>query len=544
MRRPPVKRLRAAVSLSAGLALSGPVSAADYFVAPDGKGQSAGTLAAPWDLATANRRVQAGDSVHLRGGTYRTPIRPRRSGSPGRPIRYANHAGETPVITGRSPGGEFVCIHLFRASYVEIAGIRCDGGADASAKPSGSTVSDWVKLHKGSNHNAIESCRFEGAWRNGVELSDSHYNRFRDNRFSHAGAPLPRATGEAIRVDASHHNLFEGNEAAYGGHNVMALKGGSSFNVIRDNDFRNPWWRVGVNVQDANFNLIEGNRIRDAHTEIDASNHRIVPGWKIGSSQNIYRRNLFYENLRYGLMLSPERGGSTRVEENRIYHNVFYKNGTGGFVLLVDDSPGSRTSGNILVNNVFYENAALAEDGPQIDFQVRNGGLGDARFANNSILRRTPGGPVIRVRGVGAGVLGLAFFEEHHASQFRNNLEADPRFAEDPARTGFALMPASPLIDRGAFLTKARGGGSGTRIRVEDARYFSDGFGIVEADRIQLEGSDSARRIVSVDYEAHVITLDAPLTWRDGQGVALPYSGSAPDIGAVEAALPREREAR
>jgi hypothetical protein len=177
-----VKRLRAAATLSVCLGLSNPVSAADYFVAPDGKSGNAGTLGSPWDLATANHRVRPGDRVHLRGGTYHTTIRPRRSGSPGHSIRYANHTGETPLITGDSPGGEFGCIHLFQASYIEIAGIRCDGGGDANAAPQGSTVSDWVKLQKGSNHNLIELCQFERAWRNGVELADLHFRGDRARR--------------------------------------------------------------------------------------------------------------------------------------------------------------------------------------------------------------------------------------------------------------------------------------------------------------------------------------------------------------------------
>jgi hypothetical protein len=290
-----------------------------------------------------------------------------------------------------------------------------------------------------------------------------------------------------------------------------------------------------VNVQDAKFNVIEGNRIHDAHMEVDPSDHRIVPGWKIGSSQNIYRRNFFYDNSRYGLMISPERGSSAHVEGNRIYHNVFYKNGAGGFVFLIDRSPRSRAGGNILINNVFYDNAALVVDGPQIDFRVRNGGFSDSYFANNSILGRTPGASAIRAQGVGTGALGLAFFEKRYAGNFRDNLETNPRFAGDPRRSGFEPTRASPLVDRGAFLTTAVGAGSGTRIRVADARYFSDGFGIVDGDLIQLEGSDSARRIAKVDYANHRITVEAPLTWRDGQGVTLRYSGSAPDIGAVEA---------
>jgi hypothetical protein len=40
--------------------------------------------------------------------------------------------------------------------------------------------------------------------------------------------------------------------------------------------------------------------------------------------------------------------------------------------------------------------------------------------------------------------------------------------------------------------------------------------------------------ITSIDYDTHALTLDRPLTWTSGQGVALRYEGKAPDMGAFE----------
>src|SRR5205823_14075752 len=37
-----------------------------------------------------------------------------------------------------------------------------------------------------------------------------------------------------------------------------------------------------------------------------------------------------------------------------------------------------------------------------------------------------------------------------------------------------------------------------------------------------------------IDYQLGVLKLERPLSWKDGQGVALAYSGKAPDIGAYE----------
>ncbi|MBL3527184.1 MAG: cadherin-like domain-containing protein, partial [gamma proteobacterium endosymbiont of Lamellibrachia anaximandri] len=85
-------------------------------------------------------------------------------------------------------------------------------------------------------------------------------------------------------------------------------------------------------------------------------------------------------------------------------------------------------------------------------------------------------------------------------------------------------------------LTTTVGSGSGTTLVVDDAGYFYDGFGIdgEAGDEIQLQGSSETARIVEINYASHTITLDHALSWNAGQGVALKYNGSAPDMGAFE----------
>jgi hypothetical protein len=73
-------------------------------------------------------------------------------------------------------------------------------------------------------------------------------------------------------------------------------------------------------------------------------------------------------------------------------------------------------------------------------------------------------------------------------------------------------------------------------MKVEDASYFYDGFGIEgeTGDVIQLEGDTKTARVIDIDYVNNTLTLDQLLNWTDGQGVSLAYNGSAPDIGAYE----------
>jgi hypothetical protein len=76
--------------------------------------------------------------------------------------------------------------------------------------------------------------------------------------------------------------------------------------------------------------------------------------------------------------------------------------------------------------------------------------------------------------------------------------------------------------------------GSGSQFNVQDAGYFSDGWGIIEGDEIRLHGSTQVARITRVDYSSNTISVDRALTWTQNQGVSLVYNGTATDIGAFE----------
>lgn len=76
-------------------------SPADHYVSPQGNDPGAGTKAAPWKtLAKACEQAGPGDTIYLHGGVYRETLTPKRSGEPGKPIRFRAVPGEKPVISG------------------------------------------------------------------------------------------------------------------------------------------------------------------------------------------------------------------------------------------------------------------------------------------------------------------------------------------------------------------------------------------------------------------------------------------------------------
>ena len=92
------------------------------------------------------------------------------------------------------------------------------------------------------------------------------------------------------------------------------------------------------------------------------------------------------------------------------------------------------------------------------------------------------------------------------------------------------------MIDAGTYLTKTASSGDGTSLRVQDASYFYDGYGIDgdPGDLIQIQGQTATARVIDIDYQNNILTLDKALTWDAGKGVSLTLNGTAPDLGAYE----------
>jgi hypothetical protein len=76
---------------------------AGWYVAPNGSSGGAGTASAPWDLATGltSSRVQPGDTVWLRGGTYHASnLTATLTGTSSAPIIVRQYPGERATIDG------------------------------------------------------------------------------------------------------------------------------------------------------------------------------------------------------------------------------------------------------------------------------------------------------------------------------------------------------------------------------------------------------------------------------------------------------------
>jgi hypothetical protein len=226
-------------------------------------------------------------------------------------------------------------------------------------------------------------------------------------------------------------------------------------------------------------------------------------------------------------------GRERRFFENRIYHTVFYDNYDLAFTLGIRSSDATYGN-NKFKNNILFGHptdgatgAAVIEYHLDDKYPSPKGEEWEGNLIENGSrkvlsMRWQRKSYTVTEADAASGSALL------RGVQFANNISASPMFV-DAAGRDFRVQAGSPAIDRGVFLTTTTSSGSGTQVEVRDARYFIDGFGIVEGDRIQI--GREVVRVTNADYRRNVLTVDRSIGWRAGEGVSFPYSGNRPDIG-------------
>lgn len=510
---------------------------AQYYVSKAGDDANPGTKSSPWkSLSKANNKVQPGDIVFIRGGEYQEVLRPGRSGSQDAYITYRAYPGEKPVLTN-SPGK--TAIVLDNRDYIAIEGIFVDG-----KKPyTSANLTKFVSMID-ANYNIIRDSNFKYAlgW-NAVEISgSSHHNRILNNRMSDVGGwgvdDGTRHKGDIIRIlDNAKFNLVQGNHLTRGGHNLIAVAG--SYNVIRNNHLDNSWGsdkgyravELTASSSGRGYNVLEDNVIVNSKR----SSFGFPMAMKAEGTNQIVRRNLLMSNSQE-VISAVTRDGVPVSKNAKIYHNVIYNNGGPGLRLSSFDG-GANVDGNVFKNNILLGNRKDPRSGAYDVELLIDVSLKKNIVEGNALVKRDPTDARIRVSGVGTN--SVKWFQNNHPNNFRGNIEALPDFVSpDPRKPeDFELNAGSPLIDKGMFLTKTRAAGSGNTVPVADAGYFTDGFGMVEGDYVQI-GQNRPVRIKKVNYSTNELVLEEAVGFGNGDGVSLPYNGSAPDIGMHETGGP------
>jgi len=537
-------RLGGMGSLVLLLLMSQPGMAAEYFVSPDGDDWNSGTsISEPWrSIAKANGALRAGDTVFLRGGEYvDDPIEPARSGQPGQPIIYSGYQGERAVITSHTVVGLNEAIALRDIAHIVIEKLVFTG-----RQPSPNATLKHFATFDNASYIEIRDCEFEYAegWAGMNLVGGSHHNKLLRNRIDFVGAYDQAGDdyGDGIWVaDSSHHNLIASNYITHGGHDLLRTKGYR--NIVQDNTFDNDWSDVagpglgGRNLTlDGTENVFQRNIVRNAARSTDAPKNS---GMKVEGRGNIVRRNLLVDN--HHDAIQTETGSWQQYAQNaRIYHNTIYNNGGAAWRVRFYETTNWPT-GNVFKNNLVFGNRQdPPNDGEDADFRIilSNSGVnapGGNEIVNNLVVKAATGDARIYMTPPFALVL-LDNAESTYGDLIANNIQEPPVFAKQQrfVLNDYELAAGSRGHDEAAPLTFTASSGFGSRIRVEDASYFTDGYGLAPGDVLRI-GFEEDVRVLEVDQRANELTVDREIGWTEGDAVMLEYDGAAPDIGAVEA---------
>ncbi len=501
---------------------------------PSARNCGTGSDTAYATIAAASAAATPGTTVLIRGGSYNEPLAPQMSGAPGQYITFKNYGAE-PVFLGGEIG-----IVLSHRRYIWVEGVRVE---DRLWLEANNSEASFAGTFQNRNFNVIKNCVFKRTPASGttgnIRFVRSHDNRVLDNTIEDGN--------DSILLIDSERNLVQGNRVTTGRHSLFGIRCGD-YNVIRNNYFANPRQKIGEvydcgqdtsavphSFNSTKHNLIENNIFAETSRYYSTSGGN---GIQYSGQNGLIRKNIF-SNGNVGLGMQRYGDEALYNVNNRVYHNLFYSNEGGGVAL------GSGITNNHFKNNIFFLNKGCLPDcgavspGQILYSSNANGGPSweTTLFSHNSIFYTQPGQAVIEeVFGAGASIANFNF---QVGQVVVNSLEVNPQFV-NTTTLDFRLQNNSPLIDAGDFLTKtAEAKTNSTSLRVQDARYFYDGYGIAgeQGDLIQLQGGTTTARVVAVDYATNTLTLDRPLSWNAGQGVTLLFGGNAPDIGAFETNL-------
>lgn len=111
------------------------MSAANYYLAPQGADNAAGSINAPWkNLDQAQNKMGPGDTVFVRGGTFAgVNLNWTKSGTAGKPMVIKAYPKETPIFTGSG-------LNYFVQStgqYIVFDGLEISGYTRSAFNPTG-----------------------------------------------------------------------------------------------------------------------------------------------------------------------------------------------------------------------------------------------------------------------------------------------------------------------------------------------------------------------------------------------------------------------
>jgi parallel beta-helix repeat protein len=473
----------ASVLVFAGLAVmaEAPTIAASgtrYYVATTGNDSNPGTMDQPWrTIQYAVGRIDSGDTIYVRDGTYPESIVISSSGAAGAPKTLTNYPNETVIVNG---SGNMALRTNGAVGYWTIQGITLRSTNRYAIRlgwwGEASTNNFIVKDNKvfgtvftiGSYHvfegNEVDGTGYSAAYGDaGLADADiSHHNVFRNNTvhdFTHVDARGIWTQGK------THDTIIEGNNVynivpTGGLGQCIDLDGAGNVDwriTVRNNTVNNCGY-VGIQLENSFDCIVENNIIKNSGSAgIIVISYDARVGCKVGGENNQYgdtngdssckgdptndiiRQNLIHKDTGwdwgYGGIINWG-AGSLKILGNTINAG----SGSGNAGINFQDS-AAMTSGAVMQSNIIYQGsgvaicaldyASFAEDSNNLVYKSNNSqayGIGSDCTASYSL------GQYQSMTGKGQG-----------------SVQANPLF-KNATSDDFHLQAGSPAIDAAVYI--------------------------------------------------------------------------------------------
>jgi parallel beta-helix repeat protein len=345
-----------------------------------------GTASQPFcTIGAAAAHVSQGQTVEVASGTYPESVTVPSAGSATAPITFTAAPGASVTLSGQANG--FV---ISGKSWITINGFAVTGTSSY-----------------------------------GISVSNSSHVTLSGNHVTYAGQPLSGQTRAGINFSNVSDSLIAGNTADHNSYAGIQLTGGSTGNVVRENEtFANArqYERAapGIRLYGAPGNVVAGN----------VSHHNEDSGIEAYAGSN---NTLIYNNVTY---LNGDHGiDNLTCTGQHIVANSVYKNVTAGI-----NVEGTST-GATLANNISLDNG-IKSPRTHSNIRIERGSTAGTTLDYDLVFLTTPDTMLI---WDSTSYSSLAAFQAA-SGQEAHGIQADPGW-ESPATGDFHLTAGSPAID-------------------------------------------------------------------------------------------------
>jgi hypothetical protein len=379
---------------------------ATYYVSTTGNNSNAGTLISPWlTINYGVEQLSAGDTLYVRGGTYKERVTCIRSGSVSNKINIVAYTGETPIVDGDNytlPNYDWGVLFNVYGDYVYVYGLTVQ-------------YSNWMGILVSGKNCIIDNCISHHHMENGI-LITGDYSIVQNCTVHHACM--------------SNENGIQTRSGWASGLSAARSPIGATIknNIVYNN------WGEGISTYEAIDTVIEGNVCYDSYS----TNYYLSD-----TTGTILQGNLAYhtQNMaggaNVGIMMGDELydppSANNTVINNIVfgsYRNFYWWQGTDGGglsnILIANNTfVNTKSNQNFIIaystdhsNTRIENNLILQEDSLEISYF----GTLDGLTLSNNLWSKTStsgsgstdiiGDPLLaKVGGTGSGLLSYTYFE-------------------------------------------------------------------------------------------------------------------------------------